>query len=87
MLPKQQNQGQARAELCQAQNKLTIVLVTIQLQLSRYCRVKTFDTFNITLDSHGSVFQELLTAYEANLKRARVGGLTVIIRLISVELN
>ena len=60
----------------------------------RYCRVKTFDTFNITLDSHGSVFQELLTAYEANLKRARVGGwvggwvggLTVIIRLISAQL-
>ena len=40
----------------------------------RYCSVKTFDTFNITLDSHGSVFQELLTAYEAILKRARVAG-------------
>ena len=36
--------------------------------------LKTFDTFNITLDSHGSVLQELSTAYEANLKRARVGG-------------
>ena len=37
-------------------------------------RVKTYETLNITLNSLSIVLQELLTAYQADLKRARVGG-------------
>ena len=53
-------------------------------------RVDTFETLNVTLNSLSFVLQELLSAYRADLKRARVAGwvgLTVIIRLISVQLD
>ena len=36
--------------------------------------VKGFETLNNTLNSLSIVLQELLTAYQADLKRARVGG-------------
>ena len=54
-------------------------------------RVDTFETLNVTLNSLSFVLKELLNAYRADLKHARmcgwVGGLTVIIRLISVQLD
>ena len=37
-------------------------------------RVKTYETLNITLNNLSIVLQELLTAYQADLKLARVGG-------------
>ena len=37
-------------------------------------RDKTYETLNITLNSLSIVLQELIKAYQADLKRARVGG-------------